>query len=260
MTVHLSSDISSGANEAATNGFHETRITKHETRLLGTEALRSFFTAPAGIASGEKNCFSGLVMPDPWLRRKQDSPARRRFLVEQPQAAANGFSRITKHESRNTAFLLFTKHETRNTAISCRAARGALWAGANSEVFTNHDEHESRITAFYAFSVVPMVPVGTEALQSCFFCPGLLGNRTGRREVQSARSRIRASQAFTSHKPLILRPLRNTSTRDTAIACRAARGALWAGANSEVFTKHETRDTNHGFLCFSRGSYGARWY
>ena len=29
---------------------------------------------------------------------------------------------------------------------------------------------------------------------------------------------------------------------------RAARGALWAGANSEVFTKHETRDTNHGFF------------
>ena len=28
---------------------------------------------------------------------------------------------------------------------------------------------------------------------------------------------------------------------------RAARGALWAGANSKVFTRHETRDTKHGF-------------
>ena len=37
-------------------------------------------------------------------------------------------------------------------------------------------------------------------------------------------------------------------TRDTAIAWRAARGALWAGANSEVFTKHESRDTNHGLF------------
>ena len=33
-------------------------------------------------------------------------------------------------------------------------------------------------------------------------------------------------------------------TRDTAIAWREAQ----ASANSEVFTKHETRDTNHGFL------------
>ena len=46
-------------------------------------------------------------------------------------------------------------------------------------------------------------------------------------------------------------------TRDTALAWREARGALWAGANSEVFTNHETRDTKHGFF---RGSYGARWY
>ena len=30
-------------------------------------------------------------------------------------------------------------------------------------------------------------------------------------------------------------------------AWRAARGALWAGANSKVFTTHETRNTNHGF-------------
>ena len=35
-------------------------------------------------------------------------------------------------------------------------------------------------------------------------------------------------------------------TRDTAIAWRAARGALWAGANSRGF--HETRDTNHGLF------------
>ena len=43
-------------------------------------------------------------MPDPWRSRKKCSPARRRFLVEPRQAAANRFSRITKHESRNTAF------------------------------------------------------------------------------------------------------------------------------------------------------------
>ena len=43
-------------------------------------------------------------MPDPWRSRKKCSPPRRRFLVEPRQAAANRFSRITKHESRNTAF------------------------------------------------------------------------------------------------------------------------------------------------------------
>ncbi len=43
-------------------------------------------------------------MPDPWHSRKKCSPACRRFLVEPPQARPMGFSRITKHESRNTAF------------------------------------------------------------------------------------------------------------------------------------------------------------
>ena len=43
-------------------------------------------------------------MPDPWRSRKKCSPARRRFLVEPRQAAANRFSRITKHETRITAF------------------------------------------------------------------------------------------------------------------------------------------------------------
>ena len=39
-------------------------------------------------------------MSDPWRKQKQDSQARRRFLLEQPQAAANRFSRITSHETR----------------------------------------------------------------------------------------------------------------------------------------------------------------
>ena len=76
----------------------------------------------------------------------------------------------------------------------------------------------------------------TEALQSCFFCPGLLGNSTGRRSPCG--SRIRASQAFTSRKPLILRSLRNTNheTRVTAFM---------------FLTNHEARNTNHGFVFFT---------
>ena len=107
-------------------------------------------------------------------------------------------------------------HESRDTSIVWRAARGALWAGASSEVFTKHETRDTKHGffsnhGFYAFSVAPMVLVGTEALQSFFFCPGLLGMSTRRRRgTVPCGSRIRASQAFTSRKPLILRPLRNT--------------------------------------------------
>ena len=67
-TLHRPSDISSGANEASTNGFHEKRDTNHATW---------FFPAPPATP-----------------RRATPSPA-------------NGFSRITDHETR------ITKHGTR---------------------------------------------------------------------------------------------------------------------------------------------------
>ena len=171
-------------------------------------------------------------MQDPWRKRKQrkrGSPARRRFLVEQPQARPTvftkhesrdtnhgfyvflftivhycsplfaivrqkilsgtsvpapstlatrpvRFSRITKHESRNTAFMLFTKHESRHfwPPGRCFPARwGAAWGGygaawaaavhtgnAACKVFTKHETrvtkhglyafHETRITDFTA--------------------------------------------------------------------------------------------------------------
>ena len=41
------------------------------------------------------------MIPDPWRKRKQCSPSRRSFQVEQPQAVPNGFSRITSHETRH---------------------------------------------------------------------------------------------------------------------------------------------------------------
>ena len=45
-------------------------------------------------------------------------------------------------------------------------------------------------------------------------------------------------------------PFRFSRNTRHGFAWRAARGALWAGANSEVFTNHETRDTNHGLYAF----------
>ena len=48
------------------------------------------------------------MIPDPWRKRKQCSPTRRSFQLEQPQAAPNGCSRVTNHETR---FLCFPTHD-----------------------------------------------------------------------------------------------------------------------------------------------------
>ena len=102
----------------------------------------SLFFDPAAMALGEKNCFSGLVMPDPWRKRKQDSPARRRFLVEQPQAAANGFSQITKPETRNTAFPVARLVPAGTEALqSCFFGRNLLWVESDDAVAGNRKTH-----------------------------------------------------------------------------------------------------------------------
>ena len=58
-------------------------------------------------------------MPDPLCKRKQGSPALRRFRVEQPQARPTGFheTRDTNHESRPLCFSRNTRHESRITAF-----------------------------------------------------------------------------------------------------------------------------------------------
>ncbi len=127
------------------------------------------------------------------------------------------FSRITKHESRLLCFSRDTNH--------------GFYAF-----------HETRITAFW-------VPLGTEALQSCFFRPGLLGMSSRRRRgTVPCGSRIRASQAFTDRKPLIPRSLRKTNheTRVTAFM---------------FLTNHEARNTTHGCCVFheSRMSNRCLW-
>ena len=127
--------------------------------------------------------------------------------------------------SRNTAF---TVH--RPSDISAGASETSI-TGFHESRNTNHGFyafHETRITAF-------LVPLGTEALQSCFFRPGLLGMST--RRHRPCGSRIRAFKAFTSHKSLILRFLRDTSheTRVTAFTFFTNHGFVF-------FTNHETRN------------------
>ena len=146
--------------------------------------------------------------------------------------------------------------------------RRAAQASANSKVFTNHyplvtnhcfqevfTNHESRdtnhglfqtrIPAFSWLVWCSMVLKPFSLVFSAGMCSGLrvmtplLGTKTPSAPVGDASAgddkaaQVTAFQVFT-------RP----ETRDKAIAWREAQ----AGANSEVFTKHETRDPKHGFF------------
>ena len=141
---------------------------------------------------------------------------------------ANRFSRDTKHG--------FYRPVTQAAREPRPPRPPGFWVTKHETRITNHGFFDTK-HGFLSRNVARMVHVGTEALQSCFFCPGLLGNSTGRRSPCG--SRIRASQAFTDRNPLILRPLRNTNheTRVTAFM---------------FFTNHESRNTNHGFVFFTK--------
>ena len=67
----------------------------------------------------------------------------------------------------------------------------------------------------------------------------LLGTETSSTPVGDAPAGDNKAAQATAFQ-VFMRP----EPRATALAWRAAQ----AGANSEVFTKHETRDTNHGFF------------
>ena len=189
-----------------------------------------------GLVNGDLS-FSCPVMQDPWRKRnqpKQGSPAHRRFLVEQPQA-------------RPTVF-----HETRDTAITWRAAQ----ASANSEVFTKHETRDTKHGFFpkHGFSVAPMVLVGTEALQSCFFGRNVLwvdsddavaGTENlihARRERAGWRRQNRPSHGFSGIY----------ETRDPRHGVSLARGA----SRREFRGVHETRDPRHETRLFSGPNHG----
>ena len=115
-------------------------------------------------------------------------------------------------------------------------------------VFTNHESRDTN-HGFYAFhetrNTVSLVPLGTEALQSCFFRPGLLGKSTRRRrETVPAGRESRLPQAFTSRKPLILRFLRDKKhgcIHETRVTKHEARFCVF----------HESRNTSHETRLFS---------
>ena len=79
---------------------------------------------------------------------------------------------------------------------SGHAASRAEEKGAGNMACKVFPIHESRITAFFrntAFPVARMVPVGTEALQSCFFRSGMLGIRRKEPFLRSRDAKIRGA-------------------------------------------------------------------
>ena len=147
--VHWPSEISSGVNQPPDMVFtnHETRNTNHG--LLSRASTVGWREMQAGLSQTTRHCFQRFH--ESRNTAFLDSSAVR-HLYWSESGPANGFSRITNHGH-------------------C-LARGRK--PARIPRFSRNTNHETRITAF-------MVPVGTEALQSCFFCPGMLGNPTGRR-------------------------------------------------------------------------------
>ena len=124
-------------------------------------------------------------------------------------------------------------HETRDTGLP-GAPRGVPSGPARmSEVFTKHETRDTN-HGFYRRTVAAFLRV----VARC-------GAAMARHERHGApRAAVRAPSAPATG------PFRFSRNTRHGFAWRAARGALWPGANSEVFTKHETRDTNHGLYAF----------
>ena len=133
------------------------------------------------------------------------------------------------------------------------SGRGARRKPARIPRFSRNTNHETRITAFFqtrntAFPWLVWYLLVLKPFSLVFsagMCSGLrvmtplLGTKTSSAPVGDASAGDNKATQVTVFQ-LFTRP----EARDTALAWREAQ----AGANSEVFTKHETRDTNHGFF------------
>ena len=151
-TVHRPSDISSAANEAATNVFHETRITGHESRITAFFRNTAFPVAPLVPVGTEalQSCFFPPRHARQQLTQAQSERAANQGFPGLHQPQATDFKVFTKHESRDTSHGLYVLNESRVTKHESRLC-----------VFTNHGTR----------NMVSMVHVGTEALQSFFSGP-----------------------------------------------------------------------------------------
>ena len=190
--------------------------------------------------------------------RKAAFPPRRRGKV--PAHHESGFSslsRATSHEPLLVRFSRDTDHATWFFPVPPATPRRATPSPANG-FFTNH---ESRITkhGFFqtrntAFSVAPMVLVGTEALQSCFFGRNVLQVDSddavaGTENLIRAR-RERAGWRRQSRPSHFLSGV--YETRDPRHGVSLARGA----SRREFRGFHESRDPRHETRLFSGPKHG----
>ena len=165
-------------------------------------------------------------MPDPWRSRKKCSPARRRFLVEPRQAAANRFSRITKHETRPLLW----------------RGMGRLWRGMGGDcpphrqhgfmLFTNHETRDTN-HGFYAF--LPTIARHCPRLPATKMSQAVVASQYGRGSRGPGRVPPRAAPRQpgctveqTNHEPRSFLP-RGASRRE------------FRGFHESRVTKHESR-------------------
>ena len=126
------------------------------------------------------------------------------------------------------------------------------------EVFTNHETRNTRHGFFQsrntAFSVAPMVLVGTEALQSCFFGRNVIqvdsDNAVAGNENLIRARRERAGWRRQSRPSHFLSGI--YETRDPRHGSSRARGA----SRREFRGFHESRDTRHETRLFSGPKHG----
>ena len=137
----------------------------------------------------------------------------------------------------NRAFRVFTKHETRDKALAWREARGALWAGANSEVFTRHETRDTRHGFFsnhglFAVSAGPQASRGG-CTKRCVneWKEVYLNPET--RITTFSESRLGSRPGISHYFPQCVGKIRISPCRQSSASAHAARSllscALWCG-------------------------------
>ncbi len=212
-------------------------------------------------------------MPDTWRSRKKCSPARRHLPVEQPQSRPMGFSRITKHESRNTAFFRPGLRSMKIMVREMSLIRG-LGAPAKEMSFRHH------LALFKDHSCPPLPTIARHCpplpakkmLQARVASQYGRGSRGPGRVPRAAPRQPGCTVEPTNHGPRPFLP-RGASQAEEKGASRLARRRtcqitsftprvtkhglsgssavrrfFWSepGPPLMVFTNHETRNTNHG--------------
>ena len=168
-------------------------------------------------------------MPDPWRSRKKCSPARRRFLVEPRQAAANRFSRITKHETRNTAFF---RPGLRSMKIMVREM--SLIRGLGAPAKEMSFRHHLALFKDYSCLLLPTIAHDCPALPTKKMLQAVVASQYGRgsrgpgRVPRAAPRQPGCTVEHTNHEP-------------RSFLARGASRREFRGFHESRVTRHESR-------------------